>query len=64
MRFSIPTLATKTPTYIMGKIILNKNQRKIAPPIAAVRFLKIVEKNSEILRKTRPINIVDPIKIR
>jgi len=52
------------PTNTIGRMILNRNHRKIAPPSAVDRFEKTVEKNNATVKKTSPKTIVTPIKIK
>ena len=61
--FIISELAVNMPTKTIGKIILKKNQRKIAPPMAVDRLLNNVDKNNASAKKTKPIIIVANIKI-
>ena len=61
---SNPAVARRTPAKTIWMINKKKNHRRTAPPIAEDRFLKIVEKNREILKKIKPKRIVAPIKIR
>ena len=51
------------PTKTIGRIMLKRNQRKIAPPIAVDRLLKRVEKNNATLKNTNPRSMVAPMKI-
>ena len=57
-------VVASNPTNTIGRIILKRNQRKIAPPRAVDRFEKTVEKNKATLRKTNPKIIVIPIKVK
>ena len=61
--FEISIEAASNPIKTIGRIILKRNHRKIAPPIAVDRLLKIVEKNNATLKKTNPRSIVAPIKM-
>lgn len=61
--FVISMLVASSPIKTIGRIMLKRNHRKIAPPIAVDRLLKIVEKNSATLKKTNPRSMVAPMNI-
>ena len=51
------------PIKTIGRIMLKRNHRKIAPPIAVDCLLKSVEKNNATLKNTNPRSMVAPMKI-
>ena len=57
-------VVASNPTNTIGRIILKRNHRKIAPPRAVDRFEKTVEKNNATVKKTNPNTMVRPIKSR
>ncbi len=59
----ISIVVINNPTNTIGRIMLKRNHRKIAPPIAVDRLLKSVEKNNATLKNTNPSNMVAPMKI-
>ena len=59
----ISIVVINNPTKTIGRIMLKRNHRKIAPPIAVDLLLKIVEKNSATLKNTNPRSMVAPMKI-
>ena len=61
--FVISIVVINNPTKTIGRIMLKRNHRKIAPPIAVDLLLKIVEKNSATLKNTNPRSMVAPMKI-
>ena len=61
--FEISIEAASNPIKTIGRIMLKRNHRKIAPPIAVDRLLKSVEKNSATLKNTIPRSMVTPMKI-
>ena len=57
-------VVASNPTKTIGRMMLNRNHRKIAPPRAVDRFENTVEKNKATVRNTNPKIIVSPMKTR
>ena len=60
----ISIVVSSSPTKTMGRMMLNRNHRKIAPPSAVDRFAKMVEKHIATVRKTNPNSMVSPMNAK
>jgi len=53
-----------SPKKTIGRMMLNRNHRKIAPPRAVERLVKMDEKQIATVRNTNPKSIVSPMNAR